>query len=75
MIENQRTGILADPFDTEALAHGIFDFVTFANRRQASELARERAVRMFAPQFAAAQYSELYQSLINRPGNQRLCVI
>jgi len=63
MVEHQRTGFLAEPFDTEQLARGISALLAHDRREQLSRDSRTRAEKLFEPQTVAASYNALYASL------------
>lgn len=64
MVDHQRTGFLAEPFDTDQLAQGIGALLSTEQREKLSAAARSTAENLFAPQAAADSYQKLYASLI-----------
>jgi len=61
IVEHQRTGYLAKPFDTEDLAQGIVWVLAQRLAGQLGKRARERVVARFAAPVVAEQYREVYQ--------------
>ena len=67
IVEHQRTGYLAQPFDTQDLAAGIRWVLEDPQRRIGLGLAaRQRAERLWAPARVAGLYAEVYGHVIER---------
>lgn len=64
MIEHQKTGWLAKPFDTVDLAAGIKWLVTHAHQEHLRNAAREKAVSDYSMATMTARYSALYSELL-----------
>lgn len=63
-IDHKKTGYLADPYDSDDLAHGI-EWVLEGNRStDLGARARERAVEQYELETVARQYRDLYATLI-----------
>lgn len=70
MIDHHQNGYLAQPFDTEDLAHGIQWVLENENRRQKlSQNARQKAVQEFDQELQARRYLELYADILDRRSN------
>lgn len=66
MIEHQKTGWLAKPFDTVDLAAGIKWLLTHADQDTLRQAAREKAVSDYSIAVMTARYSALYSELLGR---------
>ena len=65
-VEHQRTGYLAEAYDTADLARGLLWLLDGPIRRQIlGAAARERALRLWAPQVVATQYLETYKLAVS----------
>lgn len=64
LIEHQKTGYLAQPFDTQDLANGIHWVLQHEYPAQLSKVAREKVLRAFDSQVVAGKYVALYESLL-----------
>jgi glycosyltransferase involved in cell wall biosynthesis len=65
LVEHERTGFLADPFDSGALARGIaWILEDESRRRRLGEEARRRAERDHCLEGAARRYASLYEALV-----------
>lgn len=64
IIENQVTGILIKPFDTESLSEEIYSLITnnkkISNMREAS---RRRALKLWDQKIISQKYTELYSEI------------
>ncbi len=68
MIDHQQNGYLAQPFQTEELAHGIAWMLEDADRhRQLAETARQKAEREFALKQQATRYAALFEKMLATP--------
>lgn len=65
MVHHRRNGVLAEPFDTTALARGINELLDDEQPRKIAAEARRTAERLFDPRTVAAAYGDLYRSLID----------
>lgn len=66
MIEHQKNGYLADPFDVEDLAHGISWVLEDKDRnRELGRRAREKGEQEFGVGLQALRYSALYKEILN----------
>ncbi|WP_217532913.1 glycosyltransferase family 4 protein [Vibrio metschnikovii] len=65
LIEHQRTGYLAQPFDTQDLANGIDWVIQHKQPEQLSLAAREKVIREFDRQVVAKLYINIYSSLVS----------
>lgn len=62
---HEQSGYLATPYDTKDLAKGIQWVMVDAIRHQKlGEYARERALKLWAPDAVANQYSELFKQVL-----------
>jgi len=67
IVENKRTGYLAQPFHTQDLAAGIRWVLEDPQRRVGlGHAARQRAERLWAPERVAGLYAEVYGQVIER---------
>lgn len=67
VVDHGRTGYLAEPFSSDALAHAISWVLEDADRRKAlGHAARERAVRLWSPSVVAGQYLRIYQAAVEQ---------
>jgi glycosyltransferase involved in cell wall biosynthesis len=67
LIEHERTGYLAHPFDIQDLCHGISWVLADETRRLSlSRAAREKIVTGFALEQVAGRYLELYRELASK---------
>ncbi len=65
LVEHERTGYLAEPFESEGLARGIaWIFGDEARRRRVGEEARRRAERDHDLGKVARRYAALYEGLV-----------
>ena len=64
IVEHQRTGYLAEAFETEDLAAGIQWILTHLDADQLGLLARLQAVERFSNRVVATQYQAAYQEAI-----------
>jgi glycosyltransferase involved in cell wall biosynthesis len=73
MIEHQRTGYLARPFDTEDLARGLAWILEDATRaQQLSEAARGKVEAEFTLESVAQRYRDLYSRLLGDRSNMEI---
>ncbi|ESE41254.1 glycosyltransferase family 4 protein [Shewanella decolorationis] len=63
LIEHQKTGYLAKPFDIEDLAHGINWILNHDNPSVLAIAAREKVIVEFDSKVVAMKYIELYQTM------------
>ncbi|WP_254977819.1 glycosyltransferase [Cyanobium sp. ATX 6A2] len=72
VVDHQRTGYLAEPYDPADLAHGI-RWVLETPERQAAlgRQARQRAEQLWNPGRIAGLYAELYREVLNSLHSQR----
>jgi len=69
IVTHRKTGWLAKPFDIIDLAEGMMWLIDDDERQQIlSEAARRQAVARFSESVVAAEYVELYRSVLNRLG-------
>ena len=67
MIEHQKNGYLAKPFETEDLAYGIKWVLEDTNRwKKLSENAREKVEKEFNVVKVAKRYTDLYKDVLNK---------
>lgn len=66
LIEHERNGYLARPFDTSDLAHGIAWVLQDPERHAALRAAARESTARLAPERVAAQHIELYQEVLDR---------
>lgn len=64
MIEHQKTGYLAKPFESEDLARGIEWVLNAPNYDELSYNAREKVLREFDSVVVAEKYVELYKEIL-----------
>jgi glycosyltransferase involved in cell wall biosynthesis len=66
MIEHQKNGYLAKPYDTQDLAVGI-DWILSDSERwnNLSERARKKAEQEFDIKLIAQKYLDLYENILN----------
>ena len=65
VVEDRRTGYLAEPFSTEDLANGIRWALSDAHGGAASANARARAERLWSSHTVAHEYADLYREAID----------
>lgn len=65
MIEHQRNGYLAKPYDTDDLAYGIDWVLNNSQYNNLSQYAREKILYEFDFRIVAKKYIELYRSILN----------
>ncbi|MCI0501916.1 MAG: glycosyltransferase family 4 protein, partial [Epsilonproteobacteria bacterium] len=65
MIEHQKTGYLAQPFESEDLACGIEWVLIASNYDELCANAREKVVREFDSRVVAGKYIKLYEAILN----------
>jgi len=66
IVEHQKTGWLARPFDTRHLAEGIAWILSDKERwQQLGYAARARAASLFSYDVVARQYEKLYETVLN----------
>ena len=66
IVEHQKTGWLAPPYDTKDLARGIEWILINPSRQEMSKASRARAVRLFSEEVIGQQYVDIYkQTLIS----------
>jgi len=71
LVDHERTGVLAKPFDTHQLAAGISSILSDDRRgREWSSAAREKVEREFEFRKVAGRYLKLYEELVEK-GEQR----
>jgi glycosyltransferase involved in cell wall biosynthesis len=63
IIDNMRTGFLAEPYDTRHLAEGIRTLLDVDRRHKLSNDARTTAEERFSPHVVSARYTNLYEAL------------
>jgi glycosyltransferase involved in cell wall biosynthesis len=63
MIEHQRTGWLAKPFDSVDLAEGISWLIRYPDQEQLRRAAREKAVSDYSMGVMGDRYMELYEDV------------
>jgi len=67
IVDHQQNGYLAEPFDTEDLAHGIQWVLENENRlRKLSQNARQKALREFNQELQARKYLALYEEILSQ---------
>lgn len=66
LIEHERNGYLAQPFDTSDLARGIAWVLQDPERHAALRAAARESTTRLAPERVAAQHIELYQEILDR---------
>lgn len=72
LIQHQQRGYLAEPFDTDALAHGI-DWVLSHNQPGVlGEQARAHVLANYTYDKVAARYIALYEQVLERYASRRL---
>lgn len=64
LIEHQKTGYLAKPFDTADLAKGMEWILNAKNHEELCHNARDKVLREFDSQVVAEKYIELYKSIL-----------
>lgn len=64
MIEHQKNGYLAQPFDTEDLADGIEWVLNAPNYQQLCDNARDKVLTHFDSQVVAKRYIALYKEIL-----------
>lgn len=65
LIQHQKTGYLAAPYDTTELAHGIQWVLAHETSAQLSEQARAHVLANYTNERVARRYIALYESLMN----------
>jgi len=65
IVEHQKTGYLAKPFDSKDLANGIEWVLHAANYDELCQNAREKVMREFDSLVVAKKYVELYEEILN----------
>jgi glycosyltransferase involved in cell wall biosynthesis len=66
VVEHRITGYLATPFDTVDLANGIKWVIENKKRYESlSRAARERALRLWAPEVVTPRYREIYEAVLS----------
>ncbi|MEB3266182.1 MAG: glycosyltransferase [Cyanobacteriota bacterium] len=66
-VVHERTGYLAQAYDTTDLAHGIASLLADPpRRRQLGEAARQRAERLWSPAVVAGELLRLYRETVER---------
>lgn len=65
MIEHQKTGYLAKPFESEDLARGIEWVLNAHNYQELCVNAREKVMKEFDSKVVAKKYIELYEKVIS----------
>ncbi|MBD2037927.1 glycosyltransferase family 4 protein [Leptolyngbya sp. FACHB-321] len=66
LIDHQQNGYLAQPFQTEDLAHGITWVLSNEKRHQClADAARQKAEREFALEKQATRYVDLFKQILN----------
>ena len=64
-VADRETGYLARAFEAEGMAHGLRWILDDADRRDAlGHSARERALRLWAPEVVVPQYLEAYRTAV-----------
>lgn len=66
MIEHQRNGYLARPFETDDLAHGIRWLLEHSEYAALADRARQKIVEGFALEQIARRYLTLYEEVLGR---------
>ncbi|MGF1539613.1 MAG: glycosyltransferase family 4 protein [Pleurocapsa sp.] len=67
LIDHQKTGYLAQPYQTEDLAQGIMWILdNQARQQQLSDQARQKAEQEFPLDLQASRYQSLFQELLNQ---------
>lgn len=64
LIEHQKTGYLARPFDADDLARGIDWILHAENYQELCKNSRNKVLREFDSQFVAKRYIQLYQDVL-----------
>ena len=64
IVEHQKTGWLAPPFETKDLARGIEWILTNPSRQEMSKASRERAVKLFSEEAIGQQYVDIYKQTL-----------
>lgn len=68
LIDHQQNGYLAQPFQTEDLAHGITWVLSDEKRHQSlADAARQKAEREFALEKQATHYVDLFKQILSAP--------
>ena len=65
IIDHQRTGYLAEPFDIQDLAQGIKWILDNGGKKNIRINARQKAVKQFSYPVVANQYIKIYEETIN----------
>jgi glycosyltransferase involved in cell wall biosynthesis len=66
MVEHQRNGYLAKPYDTSDLATGIEWILNAKNYQELSTKARGKVLSEFDSDVVAKQYIQLYESVLEK---------
>ena len=64
IIEHQKTGYLAKPFEIEDLANGILWFLSHPDKKHLNNYTREQAVLKFSQKKVAEEYFNIYRHLL-----------
>ena len=64
IVEHQKTGWLAPPYDTKDLARGIEWILTNPSSQEMSQSSRERAVKLFSEEAIGRQYVNIYKQTL-----------
>ena len=64
IIEHQKTGYLAKPFEIEDLANGILWFLSHPDKKHLNNYTREQAVLKFSQKKVADEYFNIYRRLL-----------
>lgn len=66
MIEHKINGYLAEPYETDDLAHGIEWVLNNENSKEISKMARDKVLKNFDSKLVAKKYIELYNKNIEK---------
>ena len=64
IIEHQKTGYLAKPFEIEDLTNGILWFLSHPDKKHLNNYTREQAVLKFSQKKVAEEYFNIYKNLL-----------
>ena len=64
IVEHQKTGYLAEPFNVEDLANGITFILDKSKTKQLANNARERAIKKFSEKRISEDYLKIYEKLL-----------
>ena len=64
IIEHQKTGYLAKPFEIEDLTNGILWFLSHPDKKHLNNYTREQAVLKFSQKKVAEEYFNIYRNLL-----------